>query len=185
MKKLNVIYGCLVFVFLVAMCSCGARKVSKQAYKEETKSEVVDNSVIEKQTDTNVKTTTTLKVDSKNETVIKKTTYEPQDNSKESSITESDGTKTVLNNTKKTVEETIKRNNIQTQLSGNTEQVIKEAVKEQKAVKQVNTSKKGNSAKNIDRKAFNPLNLLWFIMPLLIIYVFYRIYKKLPLIPKI
>jgi len=185
MKKLNVIYGCLIFVFLVSMCSCGARKVNKEHSKEETKSEVTDNSIIEKQTDTNVKTTTTIKVDDKNETVTEETTISPEDNTKEAFIIEKDGTKVVLNNTKKVYKKTTQKNNTHYELVNNIDELKKETVKEQKAVKQSNTSKKENSSKEVAKKAFNPFNLLWFIIPLLIIYVFYRIYKKLPLVPKI
>ena len=98
---------------------------------------------------------------------------------------EKDGTKVVLNNAKKTVRKTTKTNNTQSELIGISEQLKKEAVKEQKSVKQVNTSKKENSSKEVVKKQFNPFNLIWIIsLVVLIIYIVYRIYKKLPLLPK-
>lgn len=169
-----------LFFALIAMglISCSARKVNKEHYKEETKSEVTENSVIEKQTDTNVKTTTTVKVDDKNETVVTETIYSPVNSLEESFIVEKDGIKTVLKNTTKTVRTEHKKNNTQSELIGNSEQLKKETVKKQKAVKQVNTSKKENSVKKVDKKAFNPLNLLWLIIPIALIYFLYRQYKK-------
>jgi len=53
----------------MSMCSCGARKVAKTETKKETHSSVADNSTIENKSETNVKTTTTVNVDDKNETV--------------------------------------------------------------------------------------------------------------------
>jgi ABC-type Na+ efflux pump permease subunit len=175
MKKINVIYGCLVFVLLVSMCSCGARKVNKQHAKEETKSEIVDNSVVEKQTDTNVKTTTIVKVDDKNETVTEETIMEPSDNTKESFVIEKDGTKVVLNNIKKTARKTTQKNNTQSQLSGNSEQVAKETVKEQKSVNNTITSKKENSVKNLDRKA---IPWYYFVIGFSVLVLFFYFFGK-------
>lgn len=180
MKTILKILLVSLFFALIAMglISCGARKVNKEHSKEETKSEVVDNSVIEKQTHTNVKTTTTVKVDDKNETVTEETTVSPEDNTKEAFIIEKDGTKVVLNNTKKVYKKTTQKNNTQSDIIKNIDEVKKEAVKEQKSIKQVNTSKKENSVKKVDKKAFNPLNLFWLIIPIALIYFLYRQYKK-------
>jgi len=185
MKKLNVIYGCLIFALLVSMCSCGARKVQKESSKEEIKTEVVDNSVIEKQTDTNVKTTTTVKVDDRNETVTEETEYTPQDASKESFVIEKDGTKVILNNTKKIVRKTTQKNNTLSESKQHVNSDIKSNIKEQKEVKQSSASKKENNSKQIYKKAFSPAKsiIIVFIM-ILVLYVIYRIYKKLPLLPK-
>lgn len=184
MKKLNIIYLCFCAVLLYSACSCGARRVNKESNNEEIKTEVVDNSVTEKQTDTNVKTTTTINVDDKNETVTEETVYEPSNNTKESFVIEKDGTKVILNNAKKIVRKTTQNNNTKSELVNNIDELKKETVKEQKAVKQVVESKKQNSSKQIDKKAFSPFNLLWLLIPIGIIYVFYRIYKKLPLVSK-
>jgi hypothetical protein len=58
----------------------------------------------------------------------------------------------------------------------------KESVKEKKAVKQSSASKKENSSKEVKKEPFNWFNMLWFLIPIAIIYIFYRIYKKLPII---
>jgi len=179
MKKLNVIYFCICLVLIYSACSCGARKVNRQSTKEEIKTTVTDNSTTEKQTDTNVKTITTVKVDDKNETIIEETITEPSDNTKESFVIEKDGTKVILNNAKKTVRKTTQKNNTQSQSFGNSELVQKQAIKEQKSVKEVNVSKKENTSKQIDREAFNPFNLLWLLIPIGIIYYFYRRYKNI------
>lgn len=184
-----------VFKFLIAaligglialtLFSCGSRKTNKEHSKEEIKSEVVDNSVIEKQTDTNVKTTTTIKIDDKNETVTEETTISPEDNTKEAFIIDKDGTKVVLNNTKKVYKKTTQKNNTQTDALKYIDEAKKDIVKEQKAIKEQYTDKKENSVKNIDKKAYNPLNFIWIgLIILFVLFIAYRVYKKLPLLPK-
>jgi len=185
MKKLNIIWFCLAYVLMVSTCSCSARKVQKSVSKEETKSTVTDNSKTELVIDTNVKTTTTEKTDDKNETVTEETEYAPQDASKESFVIEKDGTKVILNNVKKIVRKTTQKNNTVTASNTESQESKKKSITEQKSARQVLDSKKENSSKQIDKKAFSPFNLLWFLIPIGIIYVFYRIYKKLPLVPKL
>lgn len=168
----------LVWLFL----SCGARKVNKQESKEETKTELTDNSVTEKQTETNIKTENKLTVDDKNETVTEETTYSPEDPTKEAYVIEKDGTKTVLSNAKKTVKKETKKNNTSVVKNNLTTETKKEDEKEKKAVKKVNVSTKENSSKEVKKEPFNVFNLLWLIIPIVLIYIFYRIYKKLPII---
>lgn len=165
----------LVWLFL----SCGSRKVQIEKQKEETKTEITDNSVTEKQTETNVKTETILKVDDKNESVTTETTYSLEDPTKEAYVIEKDGTKVVLNNVKKIVKTETKKNNTQSELINKTDEFKKESEKEQKSVEQVNTSTKENKSKKAEREPFNWLNLLWFLIPIAVIYYFYRKYKNL------
>ncbi len=184
MKKLNVIYGALLIVFIMMCCSCGARKSQVNKSKEETKAEIKDNYTTEKQIDTNVKTETKITVDDKNETVTEETIYSPSNPEKESFVIEKDGTKVILNNANKTVKKTTQKNNTKSQTFGNSELVKNEAVKEQKRTIEVNTSKKENKSKEIDKKAFNPLWLLLFVPILLVSWFVYRKYKQLPFVPK-
>jgi len=179
MKRLNIIYGCILFVLLVSMCSCGARKVYKSETKEETHSTITYNSRIEKKSETNVKTETTVKTDDKNETVTEETTYTPADPTKESFVIEKDGTKTVLNNAKKTVKKTTQKNNTQTNKTENSEIKQNSVSKEQKAVKHTNTSVKKENSKQVHKKQFNPLNLILISFGALgLLYVIYILYKK-------
>ena len=179
MKKLNIIYICLVYVLLFSMCSCGARKLNKESYKEEIKTELIDNSVIEKQTDTNVKTTTTVKVDDKNETVTEETITEPVDTSKESFVIEKDGTKTVLNNAKKTVKKTTQKNNTKVVSNLESTENKNEAVHEQKSIERKEVSTKEVKAKEVDKKQFNPFVLILTILGVFVlIYLIYLLYKK-------
>lgn len=164
---------------MVAMCSCSARKVNKESSKEETKIEVLDNSTAETKTESKVKTETSIKVDDKNETVTEETTYKPEDPTKESFIIEKDGTKVILNNSSKTYKKTIQKNNKVTVKESLTVQNKNIDSKQQKAVKQVSASKKQNSSKQVEKEAFNWFNLLLFLIPIAIIYIFYRKYKNL------
>ena len=179
MKKLDVIIGCIVFVILFAMFSCGARKVNKESSKEEIKTEAIDNSVIEKQSESNVKQTSTIKVDDKNETITEETITEPADNTKESFVIEKDGTKVILNNVKKIVRKTTQKNNVKTDKIENSEINQNSVSKEQKAVKHTNTSVKKENSKQVDKKQFNPLNLILISFGVLVLlYAIYRVYKK-------
>jgi len=186
MKKLNIIYGCLVLVLLVSMCSCGARKVNIEKQKEVSHTEISDNSLTERKIDTNVKTTTTVKVDDKNQTVTEETILEPADPKKESFIIENDGTKVVLNNVKKTVKKTTQNNNTAVVKESLTTESKKEAVSEQKAVAKINTSNKETKEKQVDKKQFNPFFSICIVaIGLILIWCVYRFYKKLPLVPKL
>lgn len=185
MKKTNVLIFCIIWVIMFSLISCGTRKVAKSETKEETKTELTDNSTIEQQSGSNIKTTTAVKTDDKNETVTEETTISPEDNTKEAFIIEKDGTKTVLNNVKKTVKKTTQNNNTQTNKTENSEIKQNSGSKEQKAVKQTNTSVKKENSKQADKKQFNPLNLIWIgLLFLICVYIAYRIFQKLPLVPK-
>lgn len=180
MKKINIIYACLAFALLVSMCSCGARKVNKNKSEEITKTESVINSESKKETENNVKVSESTKIYDKTQTIIKETTYEPQDNSKESSITESDGKKTILNNTKKIVKETIQNNNIVQNKTLNTVSENKEKAHENKseAKKEEKAVKKEN--KILDQKQFNWLSLWWVYLIILGVLYFFR--KSIPIL---
>ena len=174
MKTIFKILLISLFFALIAMglISCGARKVNIEKQKEETKTEVIDNSVTDTEKETNTKTTTTVKTDDKNETVAEEISYTPDDPTKESFIIEKDGTKTVLSNVKKTVKKTIQKNNTQTQKSGNYEIVQKEVVKEQKKINNTNTSQKENKSKQTERTVAPWYWYLLLIIPICIIYYF-------------
>lgn len=170
MKKLTLLL-CLTILY-----SCGSRKVTKTEAKEEYKVESTDNSIIT----SNVDTFTKLSVNNKDESVTTENVFEPIDNTKEASIIDSNGKKTILNNSRKIVRNIVAKNNT----VFDKQESKKEAVYEQKAVKHISTSKKENSSKAIDKKQFNPFMLLWLIIPLLVICWFYRKYKNLPFVPK-
>lgn len=164
----------------LGLISCGARHVQKSESKEETKAETVDNSVIEKQVDTNVKTTVETKVDDKNETVTEETTYTPEDPTKEASIIEKDGTKTVLNNTKKTFTKTTKKNNTQNSVVKHNLTTEKKTEKENKNASLINEGNKVISKKEVDKKQFNPITLCIGILFIIVIIVF--VLKRLKII---
>lgn len=179
MKKKSVIYGCLLFVFIYSMCSCGARKVNIEKQKEVSHTEISDNSLKERKTDTNVKTTTTVKVDDKTQTVTEETILEPADNTKESFVIEKDGTKTVLNNTKKTVRKTTKNNNTQVVSNLESAENKNEVFKEQKAVERKESSKKEIKRKETDRKA---IPWYYYAIGIVVIGIIYYGLKKFRII---
>lgn len=168
--------GLFFSLIALGLISCGARKVNKEQSKEEKKSEIVDNSVIEKQSESNVKETTIVKTDDKNETVTEETTYEPKDETKESFVIEKDGTKVVLNNAKKTVKKTTQKNNTQTSATENKDESKKEESNQKNNIQKIEESKTENKAKKVDQKQFNWLSLWWLY--LIIIGVLYFIWRK-------
>lgn len=169
----------LVIALFALATSCGARKTNKSQSKEETHSNVTDNSKTEKKSETNVKTTTTVNVDDKNETVTEETIYEPKDPAKESFVIEKDGTKTVLNNAKKTVKRTTQKNNTKSETKQYVNSDIKSNIKEQKAIESKEVSTKEVKEKEVDKKQFNPLVLIITgVGVLVLLCVIYLLYKK-------
>jgi cobalamin biosynthesis Mg chelatase CobN len=191
MKKL------LIILILCTLYSCGARKVEKKSdeIKTDTNSTVNSESTVlsqEKETEnTTITSQITNKVEDKDEIVVTETTYEPKDVTKPAILTDSNGKKTILDNIKKTTKETVRRNNTKSESSSNGKQV-NSGEKASSTNSQTNTSEansdkssKNSSSKDSDRKAFNPLSLLWLILVLFLIYLGYRWYKntrnKLPI----
>jgi cobalamin biosynthesis Mg chelatase CobN len=184
MKRLNLrdvgaLLLFLVYLSLIAlgMVSCSARKSQVEISKEVKKNVVVDNSVLEKKSETNVKETTTTKVYDKNETVTEETIYQPEDPTKESFIIEKDGTKVVLNNTKKTVKKTIQKNNTQSEIKSDSEIKQKEASKDKKAIKRVDESKTYKKQKEVKKGAFPWYYIVLIIGVIVLIFWLFRKYK--------
>lgn len=182
MKLIFKILVIALFFALIALglISCGARNVKKEASKEEIKSELNDHSVTEKQAESNIKTTTTTKVDDKDESITSEETFEPVDPTKEASIIDSNGKKTILNNSKKKVKTETKKNNTATSKEILQVETKKEAIKEQKSVKHINASKKENTSKEVVKKQFNWLSLWPIYLILAVVLYFFR--KSIPIL---
>lgn len=150
----------------LVICSCGARKTDKTRTSVSSKMETTDNTIIEKQEESNVKVTENTKVDDKDETTTKESTYEPVDPTKPASVIEENGKKTVLDNAKKTTKETTQKNNTKTDSAKNTEKVEKKALAEKKGVTKKSDTKKANEEIHIDKKAWSVFNLLWLLIPI-------------------
>lgn len=142
-----------MFTTLLSLTSCGARKSSVEIAKEENKSIIIDNSVLEKKSDTNVKQTSIVKVDDKNQTIVEETTYQAEDATKEAIIVDQDGKKIVLNNSKKTIKKTIQNNNTQTDSKVDSEIKQNKASNEQKDIEGTSESKTYKKQKDTDKKA--------------------------------
>lgn len=160
----------LSIAFILCTYSCGARKSAVNKSQEQTESSTVDNSSTTATIDTNVKTTTTVKVDDKNQTVTEETTIEPSDNTKESFVIEKDGSKVILNNVKKIVRKTTQNNNTQTQSFRSSEQVKKEATHEQKAIKAEQVSKKEIKSKETKKEATPWYYWLLLLVPFIFLF---------------
>jgi len=166
-----------LFIGLV-LIGCSARKTQTEIIKEESNVVNADNSIIDKKSETNVKQISTVAVDDKNEIVSKEEVYEPIDPTKEASIIDSNGNKIILNNSKKTTKTITHKNNIQTKINSNFDSKQNSSSKEQKRINQTSTSKKNNKSKFVDKKAFNWFNLLFFIVPLALLYYLFKKYRE-------
>jgi hypothetical protein len=164
MKKVFII---TVFMLptIMLVTSCGTRKVEKTRAEESSKTEVLTNSIVEKEEDTNVKKKEITTVDDKTETTTKETIYEPIDPTKSAFIIEANGTKINLENSKKTVRETSQKKDIKK------ENTIKSVVNSKiKALEKVQSESISNSKKKseiikIDKKSWNVWNLFWLLIP--------------------
>lgn len=169
----------LLYISLIAlgMVSCGARKTDKQVSKEQTESKVVDNSVTEKQSESNVKENVVIKIDDKNKTVTEETTYSPEDPTKEAFIIEKDGTKVILNNSKKTYKKTTQDNNTQSEIKSDSETKQKEAVKGKKAIKASVSTEVVKKSSKTEREEISMWNWVWLLIPIVAIIWLLRKYK--------
>lgn len=172
--NLNSVFKLLITALALSLallfCSCGARKAEKNRTKETIKAETSIAAVIEKKAESNVKKTENTIIDDKNETTTKETTYEPIDPSKPASIIEPDGRKTDLNNSKKTTRETTQKNNTKIDNSKKYDEFHKSELSEQSESNNKATVKKAALAVHREQKPWNPLNLLWLLIPAAVIW---------------
>lgn len=174
-QKINhILLWAIAIVLGLVMNSCSAKRTAKTETSEEIKTEIVTENNIKKAEELNVKKTENTIVDDKNETITKETTYEPIDPYKPASIIDGDGRKTDLNNSKKTTRETTKKNNTKTGVAKASNENNKSELSDQSKSASKTEAEKANKAINVDRKAFNPLNLLWFLVPLGICFFLYK-----------
>jgi hypothetical protein len=167
---LRILLYALFFSIVVLCYSCSAVKKDKTTTKEEIKTETSNKSIVDKTEESNVKKTETTTVDDKNETVTKETTYEPIDSSKPASITDPDGRKTDLNNSKKTTRETTQKNNTKTAVAKASDEFHKSELSELSESDSKSEAKKADEAIQVDRKAWSPWNLIWLLIPIALIW---------------
>lgn len=181
----------ILFIFcLLSLISCGARKVDRK-YEElkvdtEKKIDSVGKSASDtkKVEDSNIKTSSSTKVDDQGEIIIKETTYEPGDITKSSIITDENGKKIILENVKKTTKETIRKNKLKTENTLNKDEVVSKTDELQKndevKLSKVDKDKSGTilDTKAVDKKAFNILNLLWLLIPIGLVLLLYWAWKR-------
>lgn len=172
-----------VFIASAICFSCGSRKVQVEKQKEETKTEITNNSYSERSFSENVKSETKIKVDDKNETVTTETTYRPEDPTKEAYIIEKDGTKTVLGNSSKTVKTETKKNNTQINTAEKKEEAKQADSKQQNNIEMSKEEKKELKQKETENTRIPVWYWITGLVILVIIYVSYRIYKKPPINP--
>lgn len=176
-----------MFTTLMSLTSCGARKSEKSSKSEVSKTELTDKSnseqseVTKTNSDINIKKSETRSESNQDQTVSIKEVVEPVDPNKPASFTDKDGKKQELNNSKKTIETTLKKNNSKTEIKTDnvaSVRVISENNKKafnKNDVKLNAEAKKDETAKQVDRKEYNP----WVWVCLLILFFLIAINWKI------
>ena len=190
-EKINhLLFWLLVFSTAFLLNSCSARK--SEVFKKQEASETERTELVEKNTNTSISSTDTktetkqenTKVISENETVIEETTDTPIDGSAVSEIIHPDGTKTIFKNVMRTIKKTRSKNNQNAvssfnQISNTASESKSNQVKQEK--KQSNLlEKKSTSQKEklVQKESWSILNLLWLIVPVLVLYYLFKKYRS-------
>lgn len=180
--------GLFFSLIALGLISCGARKVDKERKKEFYNIDLVDKSKsyikgeIKTESETNVKRSEETFINNQDQTVTKKETISPVDNTKPASYKDENGKVQELNNSTKTTETTTKKNNTKTENKVNTDEVKKESkdsIFKEKKANDINlkaSSKKESELINVEREQFNWLSLWWLY--LIIITIVYFIWRK-------
>ena len=164
-----IMFWVFVITIYILMNSCGSRKAEKNRSTEETKTEAATKNDIAK------KEESSLNVDQKTTVVEKEkvreveTTYKPIDATKEATVTTPEGKKHTLNNAEVVIKETTQDKETKTDTSINSEITNKSELTDKSKADNKADVKKDSKAILTDRKEANPLNLLWWLIPIFII----------------
>lgn len=177
-----IILWALILIFSFLVMSCGARKAEKKRYEESLKTELTDKSKVvaseetTEASETNIKKTVETTVNNQDQTITKKETIEPIDNSKRASYKDENGKLQELNNAKKTTETTTRNNNTKTEQKEKSEASKKEDSSSNKNESKQNDIKANSDAKKatedikVDRESWSAWNLLWLLIPTAALY---------------
>lgn len=183
------IISCLLLLTL-ALTSCGARKSNSSTLETKERSQIEINSVEDTKSqtnlDTNVKTSVTVETNEKTGEVIETTVDEPIDNTKPATVIDENGSKTELNNSKRTkTKRTIlgdKQTKAVTNIDAN-EKVSQIDQKHAEVKSKATTDKRSKAkAKETDREAVSFAWLWWFLLLIPLARIIYCIKTKTPLL---
>lgn len=189
-KIKRLLFWLLVISIAFLLNSCGARKSEVLKKQEDSKTERTE--LVEKNTNTSISSTDTktetkqenTKVISENETVIEETTDTPIDGATVSEIIHPDGTKTIFKNVIRTKKKTRSKNNqnavssfnqISNTASESKSNQIQQEKKQSNLLEKKSTSQK---EKLVQKESWNVLNLLWLIIPVLLLYYLFKKYQS-------
>ena len=171
MKKIfTILLVCLALAFLMLFASCGASKSDKTKTVEETKTEASNKSTVDAADESNVKKTQNTIIDDKNETITEETILEPMDPSKPASITEANGDKIDLNNSKKIWKRIRQKNNTKTDVAKASDESHKSKIQAKSESNNKATVKKAALAVHREKEAWSVWNLLWLLIPAAVIW---------------
>lgn len=181
----------LLLIFLVlSLASCGTRKTETNKEVLKTDSDITKSSDIKKQEDLKISegestnTEITTKTVDNNQTTVEETVYEPKDSSKPASIIDSNGKKIILDNAKMTTKKSTQKNDTKkdevSKIISNKDTKI-DSKKNEELKSNENSKVSSQSEKKVkktEKESWSVFNLLWLLIPIGVIVIVYRYYKK-------
>lgn len=177
----------IFILVLIMLVSCSARKAEKSKTTETSKSVITENVTTDKKEelkaieDSNIKETSTTKIDDKNNTVVEENVIEPINPDKPADYVDPSGKKHTLNNTKIKTTKTTTKNDTKTESKKDVETVNKKELQYQKELKQKQELENELQQKKLaldkisERKGFN---FLWLLLLIPLIFIVYLVIKN-------
>ena len=174
-----ILFWVFVITISILMTSCGARKAEKNRSTEEAQTVIIsDNNVIKKDEYVSIVEEKTTVVD-KEKVKETETTYKPIDATKEATVTTPEGKKHILNNAEVVIKETEKDKETKNDASVNSSITNKTELIDKSKSENKAANKKDSEAILIDRKEKNPLDLLWWLIPIAIVVFLFKNKSKI------
>lgn len=162
----------ILFMSIIFLFSCGARKKEKSNSTEIVKTETAETKTDKSVKESNVKTTTETKTDNLSGTTIKTTTYEPIDPTKNAFVKNEAGDSIQFKNAKLVKSITTILNQLKADIKKSEVAAEKTSNDIQENKNSNQETKKEVAVLNVKRDKFNIFNLLWLLIPIGIVLVF-------------
>jgi hypothetical protein len=174
-QKINyILFWVIVITAAFTLNSCNARKAEKNRATEGTKVELETSATLEKKEESAVKVQEKTSVTENTKSKVFETSYRPIDPTKEATVTTPEGKKHILHNAEVVIKETTQDKETITDTFIKSENNNKSEIKEKSKSNNKAAAKKASELILIDKKAWNPVNLLWFLIPVFILAVLWK-----------
>jgi hypothetical protein len=163
-----------ILITIAFFASCRSVKKDKTVSSEVVKVEDVRKETETAKQESNTKITKKVETNEDSQTETETETIEPVDPTKPSTHTDSQGKTTSLNNAKKTTSKTKHKAQIKKGEVVNIEAQKAAIIEKNKQESKKEIAKIDQEIISVERKAFNPWNLLWILIPAAVIVIIYK-----------